>query len=413
MEIVLLDEVRFDNFAANNKYATFYQTSAYGNLMSKNGHNSYYLGLVDEFNNIKAATLIIVKNNKEKKKMGYAPRGFLIDWEDEELVKTFTLLLKDFFAKRGFSYIKLDPPVILKEHNVDGSDKLLASNNSSFVKRMQSLGYIHMGYNNGLESNKPRWNALTELDSNIIPLYNSISMEAKQKIMIAHNHNIKVYRGSKEDINSLYELIDYKKPPIDYYLDYYEFFNKINGFELYFAKLETISFVSSSKQNYEEEEQKNNKLNKMIQDINVVDKSNIINQKIESDEKLAKYKKDMLDAINLFQSHPNGIILSGVAIIKYNKIITFLTSAINNDYDSYFPEYLLKWQLIEEFARKGYKIIDNNGILGDLAKDYDTTIKRELSNKIIEYVGEFDLVINKKAYYTGKNPILNWLNTPI
>ena len=28
---------------------------------------------------------------------------------------------------------------------------------------------------------------------------------------------------------------------------------------------------------------------------------------------------------------------------------------------------------------------------------------------------EFDLVINKKAYYTGSklNPILNWLNTPI
>ena len=38
-----------------------------------------------------------------------------------------------------------------------------------------------------------------------------------------------------------------------------------------------------------------------------------------------------------------------------------------------------------------------------------------LSDKIIEYYGEFDLVINKKSYYTGSklNPILNWLNKPI
>ena len=34
--------------------------------------------------------------------------------------------------------------------------------------------------------------------------------------------------------------------------------------------------------------------------------------------------------------------------------------------------------------------------------------KKELSTELVEYVGEFDLVINKKGYYTGSklNPII-------
>jgi len=70
---------------------------------------------------------------------------------------------------------------------------------------------------------------------------------------------------------------------------------------------------------------------------------------------------------------------------------------------------------MQEYARQGYKVINLGGMTSELNKDYDSILKTEMSNKIVEYVGEFDLVINKKAYYTGSklNPILNWLNTPI
>ena len=63
----------------------------------------------------------------------------------------------------------------------------------------------------------------------------------------------------------------------------------------------------------------------------------------------------------------------------------------------------------------GYKVVNLGGLTSEFKKDYESTLMTEISNKIVEYVGEFDLVINKKAYYTGSrlNPILNWLNTPI
>ena len=130
MQIILLDEARFDNFAINHPNHNYYQTSNYGRLMTKHGHNSYYLGLVDDIGNIKAATLMIVKNDsKEKRKMGYAPRGFLIDWNDDELVKNFTDGLKEFLSKRNFTYLKLDPLVVYKEHNTNGEENTFGESN--------------------------------------------------------------------------------------------------------------------------------------------------------------------------------------------------------------------------------------------------------------------------------------------
>lgn len=414
MQIILLDELKFDAFAINHPNYNFYQSSNYGKFMSKHGYNSYYLGLSDDVGNIKAATLIIVKNDKsEKRKMGYAPRGFLIDWTDSELVREFTTKIKEFLAKRSFTYLKVDPMIVYKEYNSDGSLKY--SNSDDFVKKMQSLGYTHMGYNNGMEASKPRWNSIIKLDPNIITLYNSLSKEARNKIKKAAGNGFKVYKGSNTDISLFYNVLNRKNPPLEYYMDLYQFFNVNNGFEIYFVKLEPVSYVNSSKKMYEEEEQRNSNLNMQMQDFNNHNKDAIINEKLKSDEMLATYKKNMLEAINLFQKYPSGIIIATLAVIKYGKKVTFFVGASDEDHKNDYPDYLLRWQLAEYFSRGGYESIDYNGMMGMSNTDYDTTLKKELTNSVVEYVGEFDLVINKKTYYTGSklNPILNWLNTPI
>ena len=417
MQIILLDEIRFDNFAINHPYYNFYQSSNYGKFMTKHGYNSYYLGLADDIGEIKAATLMIVKNEKSsKRKMGYAPRGFLIDWNNDDLVKEFTEKLKEFLANRNFTYLKVDPLITLKEHNINGEVKQNTIDNTSFVNKLQSMGYIHMGYNNGMEALKPRWNAIMKLNNNITLLYNSISKEARSKITEASKMGNRVYKGGLNDISLLYNLINKSTPPLEYYLDYYQFFSQNNGFEVYFTKLEPVSYVNSSKNLYEKEEQRNNELNMQIQDFNNPNKEFVINEKLKSDELLAKYKKNMLEASSLFQKYPSGLVISGVAVIKYGKKITFLASGVNENFKNIYPEYLLKWQLASEFARNGYDIVDLGSLTGDFNNNsYLSTLNKELSNSIVEYVGEFDLVINKKSYYTGSklNPILNWLNTPI
>ncbi len=416
MQIVLLDEARFDNFAINHPNHNYYQTSNYGRLMSKHGYNAYYLGLVDDIGNINAASLMIVKNEKNnKRKMGYAPRGFLIDWNNDELVKEFTEKLKDFLSKRSFTYLKVDPYIVYKEHKINGEEKLDGESNLGLVEKLQNLGYIHMGFNKGMEASRPRWNATTILNANNVILFNSISKEAREKIKKSVSYGNKVYKGNANDINMLHGLLNKPAAPLELLLDYYQFYGQNGGCEIYFTKLEPVTYVNSSKMMYEKEEQINNELNMQMQEWNNPNKSNLINNKLKSDELLAQYKKNMLEAIELFQKYPNGILTAGTMVIRYGKTVTFVAGGVNENFKEQYPEYLLKWQLMQEFGKQGYLIADFNGINGEFSSEYKTQVKTELSNKIVEYIGEFDLVINKKSYYTGSklNPILNWLNTPI
>ena len=141
----------------------------------------------------------------------------------------------------------------------------------------------------------------------------------------------------------------------------------------------------------------------------------IINQKLESDKLLNRYKADMQNAIASFQKYPSGIITSGIVVMKYDKTITVISSTVSDLVNDNISSYLLKWQLIQKYANEGYEIFDFNGMVKDYKKSSKYIENVELSNTIVEYVGEFDLVINKKSYYTGSklNPIINWLNTPI
>lgn len=419
MQIVLLDETRFDSFALNHPNQNYYQSSQYGRFVSKHGYNSYYLGMIDNTNEIKAATLIIVKNDKNnsKRKMGYAPRGFLIDWNNNELVEEFTNSIKDFLQKRGFTYLKLDPLVIYKEHSLIENEP---TNNtimgqSEFVSKLQDLGYIHLGYNNGNETNKLRWEASCVLNKNLVSLYNSLIPDARKKIVNSNNFGCKVYKGTSNDISLLYDLIKSPKPDLEYFLDYYHFFNTNQNFEIYFSKLEPATSVNSTKAAYEKELSKNDLYNKQIQDFTNPNREALINQKMESDENLAKYKNNMLDASKLFQEYPSGVIVAATAIIKQGKQIYVVANGVNDKFKDKNPEYIMYWHIFQEYAMQGYEIFNFNGITGNYKNEEKYKYKAELSNRIVEYVGEFDLVINKKGYYTGSklNPLINWLNAPI
>ena len=90
MEIIQITKEEFDNFAENYENKNFYQTGSYGALMDRHSFDDYYLAMKDESGNYKAATLILIKKELLGYKWGYCPRGYLIDFNDFNLLETFT-----------------------------------------------------------------------------------------------------------------------------------------------------------------------------------------------------------------------------------------------------------------------------------------------------------------------------------
>jgi peptidoglycan pentaglycine glycine transferase (the first glycine) len=63
----------------------------------------------------------------------------------------------------------------------------------------------------------------------------------------------------------------------------------------------------------------------------------------------------------------------------------------------------MKWVIINEYAKKGYSIANHNGISGYFKsnKPYYGLYKYKIgfNGDIFEYIGEFNLVINKYLYF--------------
>ena len=90
----------FDAFARSFPIGSYYQSSNYALFMAECGYDYELIGFVDELGVIKAASLILIKKISFSFKYGYAPKGFLIDYFDFDLLKKFTKAIKMRYEKK-------------------------------------------------------------------------------------------------------------------------------------------------------------------------------------------------------------------------------------------------------------------------------------------------------------------------
>ena len=95
MKLEKLTEKEFLTFVNDHTQSTFLQSISWAELKKENGWSSVLLGFKEK-KKVVAATLLLSKNTPVKKKMFYAPRGFLLDYHNKELLENFTLEIKKY-----------------------------------------------------------------------------------------------------------------------------------------------------------------------------------------------------------------------------------------------------------------------------------------------------------------------------
>lgn len=263
MEIKQLTNEQFNDFANHFKTSSIYQTVEYGLIMNHQQFDSVLIGLVDK-GNIIAATLLLIEENKTAK-TAYAPRGFLIDYNDLSLLTIFTDKLKKYLSKLGILTVKLNP-LIIKE-TFDKKNNIYTDNPyyNDIFKNLQKLGYKHLGYNSFFESFKPRYEAIIDLEKPYYLLFKNIKKEFRTKIRTAEKRGIVIYRGNQNNLEYLY-LQTKKKYPRDlqYFNDCYNYFGKHNKIDFYYAKLDTEKYLKICNQNFQNQEKICNQYNEQL-----------------------------------------------------------------------------------------------------------------------------------------------------
>ena len=184
-----------------------------------------------------------------------------------------------------------------------------------------------------------------------------------------------------------------------------------SNIEIYYATLNTETFLINSRRSYEKEVEYNATLAKRIQESAIDDKErdNFLNKKMESDKLITTYKKSLLIATDLLKSNPEGLQIAAAMIIKYDNAAYIFTEGIDEEYGYLNANYLLKWQLINDYNNEGLKYLNLNAIVGELEKKNEFSglneAKLGFNSTITEYIGEFDIILNNFAYnlYTKIN----------
>ncbi|MBQ3307442.1 MAG: peptidoglycan bridge formation glycyltransferase FemA/FemB family protein [Bacilli bacterium] len=407
MKIVKLKASQFDNFASSHRYRSYYQTSMYANVMSKFGYKCQFLGIINEYNKLVGATLIIYKEVWRKYKMAYAPRGILFNYETPEAIKEVADLLRDVLGSQNFMLLRMDPYVPLSIRDIEGNILNYNENGSAVIDNLTSAGFKYKGENLYFETEKPRWEALVMLQRNIEDIFQRIDKRTRNKIRKALGNGLAVEKDPNKNINKLFQFVGKKdSKPIEFYREMVNSYE--SDIEIYYVKIKTENYVINSRKNYEKEVEYNEALAERVQDLSLDEKerNEYLNKKMESDKLLTTYKNSLLRSTDLLKQKPEGIIIGGAMVIKYDNAAYIFTEGVDEDYSALNGGALLRWHLIEEYNQLGYKYVNLNAIVGDF-QNKDPKVNPFIGlnesklgyNAIVtEYIGEFDIILNNFSY---------------
>ena len=393
IEEVKLDE--YNEFIKESSYTHFMQTNEFGEIRKRKGYIPHLVGIKDN-NKLVCTALLLEKRLPFNLRYYHVPRGFTINYNNHELLKKFTLYLKEYCKKNKAIFLKIDPAIKRYTINLDG-EKIDGEDNSELIIFLKEIGYKHLGFNLGFEHEEPRFTFRINIDKPIDEVYKSFHATTRKVLNKGNQYNLEIYKGNISDIPNFYEtMVETAKregiiqAPIKYYEEFYKIFNEHNMGDLYVAKVNIDKLKQQFQNDIKETENKETK--------------NEIQTK-EKQDKLNKLNK-ILNEINEIKE--SELTLASIITVKFKDKVWTVHGGNNSKLMSLNANYLIYYEIIKDANSEKFKIVDLFGTCGIPNPSPDNPIygihnfKKRLGGEYTEFIGEFDLVANKFMYFLYK-----------
>lgn len=383
----------FDRYAINHSLANFRQSSKYATLMAKNGYDRKYLAYYNKEKEIVGATMLLTKKIKHIFKYGYAPLGFLIDYKNKKQVKKFTEEIKKYAKKEHIIFIKINPEIPTYIYDAKLNKHKL--NNVEIIDTLTDNGYIKLKDNLNFESMMPRFNGIIDLKK-----YdeNKIDKSTRNRINNAIRKGLEIETTQNNKIKDLYPFIENKKRLRNYlyYKNYFQIFNEDLDADIFLVSINFDKFLKNSKAAFENELENNKQITEHLFKNNSEEN---IKRKMNSDRVLSDLKNNVIDAT--YSINKPNYYIAGALCIKYKNHVHIVISGINEMYKKMNANYFLHNEIIK-YYKDNFDYLDLNGLSGDFSKGSPyfglNRFKLGFKPKVFEFIGEFDLVVNKRMY---------------
>ena len=395
MEIVELTNIQFDEYAKTHPLTNYCQTSKYALVMTDMGYSYDYIGLVDENNQIHAASLILTKKISGNIKYGYAPKGFLINYYDKVLLKEFVTKLRKHYRKKNFIFIKFNPEINIGETSRKNNFIVSYNGNVRLIDDLKALNIKRRLELLEFELLQPKFSSIITYNNYN---YNNIHRNFRKKVRHAIAKGVFMDLGGPKDIDILYNFMKGKtSKSISYFRNLYNQYAKDNSADLILMKIDNTKYLNYVMDQCEKEELNNNRLNEIV---SRDPRKKNINAKINSDNKLQYLKLENNTVLTAKKRNDEEVIAAALVIKHYNKI-TVLASGFSDMHKKLNPNHILYYTIIERY-KDYFQLCDIGGVSGNFEQTSEyfglNEFKTKFGGNVYEFLGEFDLICSERVF---------------
>lgn len=413
-----IEKKKYETFVKKHQKSHFLQSYAWGQFSYvARKLIPHYVGMVDDKGKLVCATLLLEKKLPLGYSYFYAPRGFVIDFYDKELLKEFTEELKKYVKKEKAIFIKIDPDIIWKEYDYKDEEVKLDKDPKEAFSNLKSLGYKHLGFTKNFETMQPRYSFRIDFNQDIDTIQSKFNTTTKQRIRKGYTLNPDIRKGTIDDIeefNHLMELTESRKDflshDLDYYKNLYKIYTKDNDIALYMGSINCDKIIKVYK---DEKNDKEKELDKLKQ-IENPSKSNKTKMN-ETEKRLDKLNEYIDEYTRAKEEFGNVITLSSQFVIEYGNKAWVLYAGNHNILTDSFVNYATYFEHMKYCKDNGITMYDQFGTIGDLNEKnprYGLHIfKKKFGGDYVEFMGEWDLILNKKMYLAFTKLVPLYRNT--
>lgn len=399
---------------SKEEYAIFQREHPYNNFLNGiemmemealEGYETMLLGMKEK-GHIACAAMVVRMPILKKFHYLYAPRGILIDYHDEALLKDFIKQIKQYAKKHKDVFFLCDPYVLYKERDNEGSLVEGGFDHSYVIEALEKCGLIHqgfpVGYGNVMQGIRFMY-SLNVKGKTLDEIRRAFHQQVKRSLNKALKTPLKIEEVKYEELSFLADILShtgerkhFEARALSFYEHQYQAFK--NHLKVWKVSLDCDAYLMQLQNQIQAEETKLEELNQRKQEA--------VNDKILKKEKvclenLSSAKKRYEETKKLKATYGNVIAMSAGVFLLYGKELTYLYGGNYEQFKQYHASYALQWHAIQEAHALGFEKYNFYGISGEFGEDSHDGVyqfKKSFAGQVEELVGDFILVCRPCIY---------------
>lgn len=384
-----IDPLVHDHFVEQHPLCNLLQSSSWAKV--KDNWQSEIVGVYQE-GQLVASCLVLIRPLPMGFSLLYTPRGPIMDYTDESLVQFFMGQLKQFGKKKRAVFVKMDPAVLYKDILIN-REEVMAPEAQKIIENMTAAGAEYQGLTMEMSATiQPRLQAnIYKKDFSEEQLSKSTNKMLKQ----ARKKGVTVRIGHKELVSDFAEMIQLTTERQQISLRNAEYFEKL--LTVYSNQSFIMLAEVDLKSRYEETKARQEKNQQALADL----KENQVKKRHSLEELEFSLTRELAELKENMQHSGNKAVVAGALAITFGTTSEILYAGMDDRYKRYMPAYLTWFEAISECFARGCDSC-NMGGLGANLDDGLVKFKSNFNPTINEFVGEFDLPINKLVFKLSK-----------